>query len=359
MKYYYRNLLIKYNNTINTIVLIINNKQLEKYVEAIKGDTILGIDTEFRRIDSYFPELCLIQIASKYQLECIDVLSISNLQPLFDKLYDGKTLWVIHSARQDIEALYYLSDRIPSLLFDTQIGASFLNYPLQVSYQSLTEKLQNILLDKQYTRFDWRIRPLPNDVLQYALDDVKYLLPNYNNLTKELKNKGKLDWAEEEVELLLNKDTFKPNFRMILKKTKGISKISHQNQENAFRLILWRESTAQQKNKPRRWIMSDEALIAYADGTRKLSNDQNILFEKFIRNTKLKVRPKEVLVVQKPLSETEKLLINQLKEKINHLSLKYAIPSELICSSKNLVKFMRGDNTLSINRGWRSKIFKI
>ena len=109
MKYYYHKLLIKYNNTINVIILIKNNEQLEKYLNDINDESILGIDTEFRRIDSYSPELCLIQIASKNHLECIDVLSINNLEPLFDKLYDGKTLWVIHSARQDIEALYYLS----------------------------------------------------------------------------------------------------------------------------------------------------------------------------------------------------------------------------------------------------------
>ena len=118
MKYYYHKLLIKYNNTINVIILIKNDEQLEKYINNIHEESILGIDTEFRRIDSYTPELCLIQIATSSQLECIDILSINNLDPLFNKLYDGKTLWVIHSARQDIEALYYLSERTPSLLFD-------------------------------------------------------------------------------------------------------------------------------------------------------------------------------------------------------------------------------------------------
>ena len=149
MKYYYYKLLIKYNILINTNILIKNDEQLEKYLKNINNDAILGIDTEFRRIDSYSPELCLIQIATKNQLECIDILSINNLEPLFDKLYDGKTLWVIHSARQDIEALYYLSNRIPNLLFDTQISASFLNYPIQVSYQAITEKLQNIFLENR------------------------------------------------------------------------------------------------------------------------------------------------------------------------------------------------------------------
>ncbi len=339
--------------------MIKNNEQLEKYLNDINEESILGIDTEFRRIDSYSPELCLVQIASKSHLECIDVLSISNLEPLFNKLYDGKTLWVIHSARQDIEALYYLSGRTPSHLFDTQIGASFLNYPIQVSYQAITEKLQNIFLEKKFTRFDWRKRPLPNDVLKYALDDVKYLLPNYRILKKELINQGKLSWAEEEVQFLLNKDTYEPNYRQILKKTKGINKISQKNQENAFKLIHWRESIAQQKNKPRKWIMSDESLIDYANGQRKLSDSKNKLFENFIRKSKLIAGPEDSLVGKKPLSESETLLKNQLKDKINLLSTKYAIPSELICSSKNLVKLIKGDNTLSIQSGWRSELFKL
>ena len=359
MEYYYHKLLIKYNNSINVIILIKNNDQLEKYLNDINEDSILGIDTEFRRIDSYSPELCLVQIASKNHLECIDVLSINNLEPLFDKLYDGKTLWVIHSARQDIEALYYLSNRTPSLLFDTQIGASFLNYPIQVSYQAITEKLQNIFLEKKFTRFDWRKRPLPNDVLKYALDDVKYLLPNYRILKKELVNQGKMSWAEEEVEFLLNKDTYEPNYRQIFKKTKGINKVSHKNQENAFKLVHWRESVAQQKNKPRKWIMSDESLIDYANGQRKLSDSQNKLFENFIRKSKLRFGPEDSFVAKKPLSESEKLLKNQLKDKINMLSSKHAIPSELICSSKNLVKLIKGDNTLSIQSSWRSELFKL
>ena len=184
-------------------------------------------------------------------------------------------------------------------------------------------------------------------------------MPNYKILKKELINQGKLSWAEEEVQFLLNKDTFEPNYRKILKKTKGIHKISHKNQEIAFKLIHWRESIAQQKNKPRKWIMSDESLIEYASGQRKLSDSKNKLFENFIRKSKLIAGPEDSLSAKKPLSESEILLKNQLKDKINLLSTKYAIPSELICSSKNLVKLTKGDNTLSIKSGWRSELFKL
>jgi ribonuclease D len=196
--------LIKYNNPFGTIPLITSESQLNNYLQSIQHQSLLAIDTEFRRIDSYFPELCLIQIAAGSNLECIDVLAIKNLEPLFKKLYDRQTIWIVHSARQDIEALFYLSKRTPHSIFDTQIAASLLNYPLQVSYQGLTETLQSVYLEKKHTRFDWKTRPLPSDVLQYALDDVKYLLPNYTILRDELVKNGKLQWLSEETDFLLD-----------------------------------------------------------------------------------------------------------------------------------------------------------
>ena len=264
--------------------MISTSLQLENYLKVIKDESKLAIDTEFKRIDTYYPELCLIQIATSNSIECIDVLAIRDLKPLFKKLYDKNTKWIVHSARQDIEALYYLSNRIPNSIFDTQISASFLNYPLQISYQSLTESLHNIHLEKKYTRFDWKKRPLPSDVLKYALDDVKYLIPICNKLSKELIKYERLEWVEEESKFLLNKDTYKPNYRQIIKKTKGISKISSEYVNNAIDLIFWRESIAQKKNKPRKWIMSDEKLIDYAIGKNKLSLRKIDEFKNFLKN---------------------------------------------------------------------------
>ena len=339
--------------------MIKTDTELIQYLDDIENETLLAIDTEFRRIDSYFPELCLIQIATKDKLECFDVLALDNLEPLFNKLYDENTKWVVHSARQDIEALYYLSNRTPSALFDTQIAASFLNYPLQVSYQGLTEALQNINLEKKYTRFDWKKRPLPRDVLKYALDDVRYLIPIYNKLSKELIKHKRLDWVEEESKFLLDKDTYKPNYRQIIKKTKGISKISSKYVNNVIDLIYWRESIAQKKNKPRKWIISDEKLINYATGKSKLSSSIIDDFKNFQENEKQNINFEGLIKNQKPLSDQEILMKNKLKEQINKLSIQYKIPSELICTSKNLMNFIRGEDLVTINQGWRSKIFKI
>ena len=339
--------------------MITSNAQLSHYLDDIKNETLLALDTEFKRVDSYFPELCLIQIATKDKLECIDALAINDLEALFEKLYDKKTKWIVHSARQDIEALYYLSNRIPSAIFDTQIAASFLNYPLQVSYQSLTESLENILLEKKYTRFDWKKRPLPTDVIEYALDDVKYLIPIYKKLLQELIKDNKHTWVEEETQFLLDKDNYKPDLMQIIKKTKGISKISSKQKSKAINLILWRESIAQKKNKPRKWIMSDEKIINYAIGKNNLSSNVLDELNGFLKKDKQKIDFEKIIKIKEPLSEEEIIRKNQLKKQINSLSKDFNLPSELICTTKNLVKFIRGDASVSMNRGWRAKIFKI
>jgi ribonuclease D len=339
--------------------LINTQQQLQKFLNAISGDSLLAIDTEFKRMNTYYPELCLVQIATNNFVECIDILAIRDLKPLFEKLYHINSKWVVHSARQDIEALYILSNRIPFSIFDTQIAASLLNFPLQVSYQSLTQELQNIFLEKKHTRFDWTSRPLPKDVLEYALDDVRYLLPNYRILKDKLDSENKIEWLDEETILLLDQKLYEPNIEQICKKTKGLSKIGSQSQEQAIKLVIWRESIAQKENKPRKWILSDEKLLDYACGKSNLSENSKKLFDKFTSLNLKKSTFSKAFHPQKPLSNDEKLKKNELQNLINELALKYNLPPELISSGKTLVKFIRGDSESPLKKGWRSKILNI
>jgi ribonuclease D len=214
-------------------------------------------------------------------------------------------------------------------------------------------------LEKKFTRFDWKKRPLPADVLQYALDDVKYLMPIFNKLSKELIEHGKLEWAEEDCQFLLKKETYNPNLKQIIKKTKGISKISKKHRDMAINLILWRESIAQTKNKPRKWVMSDEKIINYATGNINFSSNERHQFDSFIKKNKQEFKDLNLIKSTKPLSEQELIRKNELKRQITNLSIEHNLPTELICTSKNLVKFIRGSDSTSLNSGWRSKIFKI
>ena len=170
---------------------------------------------------------------------------------------------------------------------------------------------------------------------------------------------NKLDWAEEECSFLINKETYSHNLKQIIKKTKGISTISSRHKNLAVNLILWRESIAQKKNKPRKWIMSDENLIDYATGNNNLTANQIHEFENFTKKNKQDFKNLNLVKISKPLSENELIQKNELKEQIRLLSIEHDLPIELICTSKNLINFIRGFDSSSLNSGWRSKIFKI
>jgi len=339
--------------------LIQTRPQLERYLKTINRDSCIALDTEFKRISTYYPELCLVQIATTHSAECIDVLSIIDLEPLFEKLYHSKTEWIVHSARQDIESLYHLSKRLPSSLFDTQIAASLLNYPVQISYQALTEILQDVYLDKSHTRYDWTKRPLPKDVVEYALDDVRYLLPNFKKLKHELTISKKIQWLDEETGFLLDTELYNPNIEQICYKTKGLSRLDNKFQVKAIKLAAWRESNAQQKNKPRKWIMSDEKLLDYACGKSKLSTRSKKLFDDFVKESSETLSLTEFLSPQKPLTSSEKNKKNELQGLINSIAEAYNLRPEVISTSKSLIRFMRGDLSAPLCNGWRSKLFNM
>jgi len=337
--------------------LIQTRPQLEQYLKTINSDSRLAIDTEFKRINTYYPELCLVQIATTNSAECIDVLSINDLEPLFEKLYHNQTEWIVHSARQDIEALYHLSKRTPVSLFDTQIAASLLNYPLQISYQALTEILQDVQLDKSFTRFDWTTRPLPENVVEYALDDVRYLLPNFKTLEHELTISKKIQWLDEETRFLLDQKLYEPSIEQICYKTKGLSQLGKKFQDQAIKLSAWRENNAQQKNKPRKWIMSDKKLLDYACEKSKLSTRSQKLFDDFVKESSETISLSELLTPQKPLTSSEKSKKNELQRIINSIAEAYNLPPEVISTSKSLIRFMRGDLSAPLCSGWRAKLF--
>jgi ribonuclease D len=279
------------------------------------------------------------------------------LEPLFEKLYHNQTEWIVHSARQDIEALYHLSKRIPSSLFDTQIAASLVNYPLQISYQVLTEILQDVQLDKSFTRFDWTTRPLPVNVIEYALDDVRYLLPNFEKLKHELTLSKKIKWLDEETRFLLDQELYEPSIEQICYKTKGFSRLGKKFQGKAIKLVAWRENNAQQNNKPRKWIMSDEKLLDYACGKNMLSFRSQKLFDDFVKESSETFSLSEFLTPQKPLTSSEKRKKNELQRIINSIAEAYNLSPEVISTSKSLIRFLRGDLSAPLCNGWRSKLF--
>lgn len=338
--------------------MIQTDQQLSDFLTIIKSQTHLAIDTEFKRVDTFYPILCLVQIATECGSECIDILAIENLEPLFNKLYDDDSIWIVHSARQDIEALYYLSNRLPNQLFDTQIAAHFLNHPAQISYQKLTEILQGVILDKAYTRLDWTMRPLPTEAIEYALDDVRYLLKNYAQLNEQLIAEKKLVWLMAEGIDLSNINLYLPNLDQAWKKIKGLSKLSKSKHQKAAQLAAWRESQAVASNKPRKWIMKDEQLINYASNKEKLSSQAKDTFNEFLSQHPQLTETRIEISSHQPPSMSEKQQKNELQKLIQKIAVQYNLDETLIANGKTLLKFIRGDQSVKILSGWRYHILK-
>ena len=338
--------------------MIQTQTQLLDFIARIENQTQLAIDTEFRRVNTYYPILCLLQIATKHHTDCIDILAIDNLEPLFDKLYQDDCLWIVHSALQDIEVLYQLSGRLPKCLFDTQIAASLLNYPIQISYQALTQTLQNVYLEKAYTRLDWTLRPLPAEAIEYALDDVRYLLENYQQLQTQLQTAGKLDWNQQEGQSLLDVKLYLTPLHQAWRRVNGLSQINKQVHNFAAQLAAWREYQAQTYNKPRKWIMKDDKLIAYALDKEKLSAKAQHNFNAFIKQHPELTTIQLKLNKTKPLSKTEKTQKQYLQKLIQQKANKYNLPVEILANSKSLLKYIRGERLLIFCQGWRYNLLQ-
>ena len=225
----------------------------------LSADRRIGLDTEFMREKTFYPQLCLLQIATDDGIYCADPLNRDDLESFWRKLMACQ--WVVHSARQDIEVLYHSSNLMPTALFDTQIAAALLGFAPQLGYAGLVKELFGVELAKSHTRADWTKRPLPAAALEYAAEDVEYLLPGREILTERLDKQGRLDWADEDSAALLNPTLYDIDPGIAINRIKGARTLRGRRRAAAARLAAWRESEALRSNRPRQWIAKDSTLI--------------------------------------------------------------------------------------------------
>lgn len=249
---------------------IANDDELRNAIAALSGSDFIAIDTEFMRERTYYATLCLIQIATRDTCVLIDPLALTDLQPLWNFLADRRQLKVLHSARQDLEVLWQAMSRVatgidasvpvPGPLFDTQVAAALLGYPAQIGYAALVAERLSHTLPKGQTRTDWSRRPLTPEQLEYATDDVRYLVPLYLDLTSALESQGRHSWMEEEARELEDPGLYRVEPADAWRRLKGLDRLLPHQRATAKLLAAWRESRAMHKDKPRGWILSDESL---------------------------------------------------------------------------------------------------
>lgn len=254
-------------STASGIVHVTSDSQLAPALALLAQGQYLALDTEFLRESTYYARLCLVQLGNEHACVVVDVLALSSLKPLLEFILDRSRLKVLHAARQDLEVLIQaqtpdmgLTPQVPGPLFDTQIAAGLLGLPGQIGYGDLLAKRLHVNLTKGLARTDWSRRPLSTEQLLYAADDVRYLGPLYLQLQTELQNRQRTAWLEEETTALENPALYRTLPEDAWQRLKGTAQLQPTQRAVLKALATWRETKAIAADKPRGWILSDEAL---------------------------------------------------------------------------------------------------
>ncbi len=241
--------------------IITTTKDLKETCERFAEEEFVTVDTEFLREKTFYPKLCLIQMASSDDEVIIDPLADATLDltSFFDLMSHTATVKVFHSARQDIEIVHNLGDVIPKPLFDSQVAAMVCGFGDSVSYEGLIRKLVGARIDKTSRFTDWSHRPLSEKQLSYAMSDVTHLRKAYQKLKTQLDNTGRESWLAEEMAVLENPDTYRQEPENAWKRLKYKAR-KKRNQAAIMAVAAWREREAQTRDVPRNRVMKDEAL---------------------------------------------------------------------------------------------------
>ncbi|ANV22590.1 ribonuclease D [Rhizobium pusense] len=235
----------------------------EACTELAKSEFIT-IDTEFLRETTFWPELCLVQMASPTLEVLVDPLAKGlDLTPLFELMANPDVVKVFHAARQDIEIIYHLGGLIPHPIFDTQVAAMVCGFGDSISYDQLVQKIKNVQIDKSSRFTDWSRRPLTEKQLDYALADVTHLRDVYLSLKAQLEREGRSLWLTEEMDILESRDTYDmhPDDAWLRLK----SRLRKPTELAILKFIAaWREREARSRNVPRSRVLKDDAIFEIA-----------------------------------------------------------------------------------------------
>ena len=222
------------------------------------------VDTEFLRETTYYPLLCVAQMASPDEAVVIDALAPGiDLSPFYALMADEKVMKVFHAARQDIEIVWHAAKLIPHPIFDTQVAAMVLGYGDSISYDQLVQRITGDTLDKSHRFTDWTRRPLAEAQLAYAISDVTHLRDVYAALVADLGRRSRADWVQEEMEVLTSPETYRmepekawQRLKTRVRKPKELAVL--------IEVAAWREREAQTRDVPRSRVLKDEAIADIA-----------------------------------------------------------------------------------------------
>ena len=253
--------------------LISDNARLADFCGRLAHEAFVAVDTEFIREKTYYPQVCLIQLAGESEAHAVDALAPGlDLAPVYDLMRNENILKVFHAARQDIEIFMLKMDGVPKPLFDTQVAAMVAGFGEQAGYETLAQALAHTTIDKSARFTDWALRPLTDKQVAYALSDVTHLRTVYTKLKERLDRSGRLAWVESEMQVLTDPATYRPE------PSDAWRRLRVRSPKPRFLAVLrelaaWRELAAQTRDIPRQRMLRDEALVEIAAHVPKTADE--------------------------------------------------------------------------------------
>lgn len=349
--------------------LIDKQHSLRAICDALADADCVALDTEFVRERTYYPRLCLLQLAFGQRLALIDPLSGLDLEPLFEVLKRPGLVKILHAARQDFEIFYLLGGFVPAPVFDTQLAAACLGRGEQLSYSRLVEMELGTDLGKSHARTNWGRRPLSEAQLRYAADDVEFLLQLHPVLQERLRASEREHWLEDAFRQLADPGQYEVRPLDAWRRIRAARKLRGLQLSRLKKLAAWRETLAMEKDLPRRWVLADEVLLALA------SIKQNALEalgripglpEKILREHRATLgellgddehaEESSTGATSKRLSNEDQRKIKKLSELVKSEAQRIGTSPALLATRSDLKSFLEGPEQSTLLQGWRKHV---
>ena len=346
-------------------------EELSAFCERAARFNAIAVDTEFLRERTYHPRLCLVQVATPDECVVIDVIAIDNLAPLAILMRDEGTVKVFHACSQDMEVLNYPLGALPAPIFDTQIAAAFLGERMQTSYNGMVHAFCGVTLPKSESLTDWSRRPLTPEQIEYALDDVRYLIKAYDVIMERLDESGRASWVLDEIKPLTDRSHYVVDRRVAFKRVKRVNSLTRRQLAVARELAAWREARAEYSNIPRKWLMSDEVLIALSKrpphdaaslrrvrGTEQLSDADVAGALSVIARGESCPADKYPFIARthKPASPELESVIDLMYALIRLVGERSGVATAMIASRDDLVDYVDHPQDSPLREGWRFEL---
>lgn len=345
---------------------------LEEICNEFSASKWLALDTEFLRETTYFPKFCLLQIGNSDRIACIDPLQLETLEPLRKLLFNCSIIKVFHSARQDLEIFYHLFGAIPAPLFDTQIAAPLLGFSDQIGYAELVSEVIGVQLEKAHSRANWSNRPLPREQLKYAFEDVFYLGHIYQKMLDRLTEFGRENWLQEDFESLTHSTLYSNSPKLAWQRIRGTSKLSTVQLTILQAIAEWREKIAQQRNKPRNWVLKNDVIVDLARlqpenletlerirglSSRTLKQDGSVLCT-LIYNAKQGPPIRDNGNAEGPVKKTpeQEALLDLLMAVVRLRGADNSLNPNVLGPRKDLERLLFDSENAKLLRGWRKNL---